>query len=161
MQIQNPYMQIKYFAYSIYGQFGGHICYWHIFGSYMLTKSCSCCILAKYICENFGSVCSFKMFVLCAIFEMWQPYLFSDMWCMCVVLLVEWLLPFTSYVVYICSYIPPYMHVKYLVYMIYMPSLVGIFVSGTYMMITFYIEVAVGYILIWTCQYFGPVSHVA
>ena len=59
---------------------------------------------------------------------------------------------------------PAHMHVKYLVYMAYMPYFMGIFISGTYLATTGELEVAVGCWLymhkFWLCKlYLERDSH--
>ena len=57
----------------------------------------------------------------------------------------------TSYVAAMHIHYPD-MHIKYWVYVRYMLNLVGIFVSGTYSIITCEVEVAVGCVLVYICK---------
>ena len=53
----------------------------------------------------------------------------------------------------------PYTDIKYLAYVAYMPNLVGIFGSGTYLAITCRVKVAVACVLEYT-KFLGPHAHV-
>ena len=54
---------------------------------------------------------------------------------MCTLPIVIWFLAVTSYVADVCIHFP-YIPIKCLMYIVYMPNLVGICVSSTYLAIT-------------------------
>ena len=62
---------------------------------------------------------------------------------MCTILLVTWLMAVSSYEAHMCMHLS-YKPIKYLPHMAYVPNLLGIFVFGTYMVITSEVEVAIG-----------------
>ena len=88
-------------------------------GTYMAIP-CEVGFIFAYTCENVGSISPCSMLTLEAIFGIWQPdFIHSHIyiWSICyivqwyvlsmfTVLLVAWLMPVTSCVVYICAYIP-------------------------------------------------------
>ena len=50
-----------------------------------------------------------------------------------------------------------YKSIKYLAYMVYMPNLMGVYVSSTYLAITCEICIVVGYVLAQICKNVGSV----
>ena len=64
-------------VYDTYSQLGGHICFLYIFGNYMNWGFEVGCVL-KHLCKNIGSICLFSIMSMWLTFEMWWPYLFSD-----------------------------------------------------------------------------------
>ena len=46
----------------------------------------------------------------------------------------------------------PYMPIKHLIYKAYMPNLMGIFVSDTYLAVTCEVDIAAGFLLVNLCQ---------
>ena len=108
----SPDMNLKYRAYMTFARFGGHICIWHIFGNNSEVNVVAGCILG-YIWKNVGSACPYSMSAMWAIFGMWKPYLFSDIFQICVEWCLlngwcQWLLMWHIHTLY--------MQIKYLAY---------------------------------------------
>ena len=71
----------------------------------------------------------------------------------CTVPIVTGLIEATSYVAHMCRHLP-YKSIKYLAYM---PNLVGIFVSSTYLAVIWEVCIAVGCVLTHMCKNVGSI----
>ena len=64
--------------YDTCASFGGHICFKCVFGNNRLSRTCSLLYLGTYMQKLLGIYTHLAMLTMSAVFEMWQPYMFSD-----------------------------------------------------------------------------------